>query len=350
MEHSIIHHITGIATASWSLMVEAAPYIILGMFAAGLIRAFIPEKKIKRYLGQNRFRSVVLGSLFGLPLPLCSCGVVPTAIALRKQGASKSAILAFLISTPETGIDSITMTYALIDPLMAIARPVAAFITAMVAGISELLIGSTTPDSHQPAPTCPKCHAAQPASVSLGAKLASGFRFAFFDLLSDISKWFLIGIIIAGIISYLVPNEMIEHYLNAGPASLFIMLVIGIPLYICASASTPIAAALILKGASPGAILVFLLAGPATNIASILVLRKELGDRSIAIYLMAIAICSVSLGLLINHIYLLMPTLSATADLQHINHQHMAPWHQWLAMALTLVMVGMVIRNGIKKS
>ncbi|MGD9219264.1 MAG: SO_0444 family Cu/Zn efflux transporter, partial [Desulfobacterales bacterium] len=226
---------------------------------------------------------------------------------------SNGATTAFLISTPESGVDSISITYALLDPIMTVARPVVAFVTAAVAGITENMLGSNngttriTPDLSCPVDGCcdgqncsPEVHRHH---HTFREKLAAGMRFAVKDLWEDLAGWFMIGMILAGLITVLIPPDMFSKYLGAGLPAMLIMLAVGIPLYICATASTPIAAALILKGVSPGAALVFLLAGPATNMASLTVLTGVLGKRATAIYLTSIAVCAVVFGLIVDQVY-----------------------------------------------
>lgn len=289
-------HLSRIAIESWTLFASAALYFVFGLLVAGFMHAFIRKENIGKYLGGNRLRSVLNAALIGVPLPLCSCGVLPAAIGLRKEGASKAATVSFLISTPESGVDSIAVTYALLGPWMALIRPLAAFVTAFCAGVAEIFFG--TPDvaaSLTPSPTC--CHTAHPAKLPITARLTKGLRYAFVDLLADITPTFLFGILLGGVISTLIPATFVETYLGTGWQAMLMMLLVGIPLYICASASTPIAAALILKGMSPGAALVFLLAGPATNITALPVIAKSLGWRSVAIYLTAISVCALAFGM-----------------------------------------------------
>ena len=234
-------------------------------------------------------------------------------MSLRKQGASNGATTAFLISTPESGVDSISITYALLDPLMTVARPLAAFFTAAVAGISENLldrkkeVNRITPDLSCPVDGCcsgddcdPKIHSRHHSFLE---KIKAGIGYAFGELWEDIAKWFLFGLLLAGLITVIIPDDVFSRYLGPGLPAMLLMLMVGIPLYICATASTPIAAALILKGVSPGAALVFLLAGPATNMASLTVLVGTLGRRATAIYLASIAVCSVLFGLIVDRIY-----------------------------------------------
>ena len=294
-----------VVLATIQIFNEAAIYILFGFFIAGLLYIFYPKEKVVKTLGKKGFGSTLKAALMGIPLPLCSCGVIPTALSLRKQGASRGATLSFLISTPETGVDSIAITYALLDPIMTVFRPLAAFLTAMFAGIAENILASPegAPDiNSQPCSTCGNSDV-DGHTHSKKIKLKRAMKYAFVDLVGDISKWLMIGIALAGVISAAIPKGFFENYLGSGILSMLVMLVVGIPLYICATASTPIAAALILKGLSPGAALVLLLAGPATNMATILVIGKQMGKKTLAIYLTSIAFMSILLGLLLNQVY-----------------------------------------------
>jgi len=297
----------------WNFLLEAAPFMLFGLLAGGLVKVFLGSAAVARHLGRGRFSSVLKAALIGIPLPLCSCGVLPAAAALKKQGANNGATTAFLISTPESGLDSISVTYALMDPVMTAARPLAAFFTAMLAGLWENL-GEDDQDgavitTAAPCPVdgccdgggcAPADHARHHGFVE---KIAAALRYGFIELWDELAGWFLVGIMLAGLISALVPDHVIESLLGGGFVSMLAMLVAGIPLYICASASTPIAAALLLKGASPGAVLIFLLAGPATNIASLTILKGLLGRRATLIYLAAIIVGSLASGLAINMVY-----------------------------------------------
>lgn len=332
--------IWNILRESWQFLLMSSPYLLLGLVVSGIIRSFLSPEIIARYLGSNSVKSVLYAALFGVPLPLCSCGVVPTAIALRKQGASRGAVLAFLISTPESGVDSIAMTYALIDPIMAVTRPIAAFVSGITAGILDIFWGTKTEESHA-APKCEKCvdlPMEHPLPKHLGQKLKEGFQFSFVTLLNDISGWFLLGVGLAGVIGALVPQTLIENYLGGGFASMMIILAISIPLYICAAGSTPIAAALMLKGMSPGAALVLLMAGPATNAASLAVLSRFLGLRSTMIYLGTIAVMSVAFGYALDGVYSL---LHITPSIAHhaMDHSMQNAWE--LPSAIVLI-VGIV--------
>jgi len=294
-----------VITESWEVMVEASPYVLLGFFVAGMLKAFVPDGLMARHLGSRSFASVVKAALAGVPLPLCSCGVLPAALGLRKQGASKGAATAFMISTPETGVDSMAVTYALIDPFMTIIRPVAAFVTAIFAG--GLVNAFETDEAPRISPL-PMAHTAcscgsHATELSTWSRFSAGMEFAFVEMIADIGKWFLIGVVIAGGVSAMIPDGFINQYIGDGFVPLVIMLVVGLPLYVCATSSTPIAASLLLKGLSPGAALVFLLAGPATNGATLTVMFKVLGRRAAALYLFAISISSLFLGWLVDRGY-----------------------------------------------
>ncbi|MCF6180111.1 MAG: SO_0444 family Cu/Zn efflux transporter [Geopsychrobacter sp.] len=302
----------GSAMECWQILLEAAPYVLFGFFAAGLLKAWVPEDLVAKHLGKSNTGSVIKAALFGIPLPLCSCGVIPAAIGLRKQGASKGAAASFLVSVPETGVDSIAITWALLGPLMAVVRPVAAFVTAMVTGLLINRLPDDPIDKEFETKDACGCHDAccgeEDASPdkaplvkeSLWQRIRAGQIYAFGELLGDIGKWLLFGILLAGLISYLLPEVWIEQYLGSEFVSLLLMLLIGIPLYICASASTPIAAALILKGLSPGAALVFLMAGPATNAATLTLVLRYFGRAATVIYLASIAVCALLFGFMLN--------------------------------------------------
>lgn len=305
--------VLGILTQCWEILVESAPYVLFGFFAAGVLKALLPEAAVARHLGKKNAASVFKASLFGIPLPLCSCGVIPAAIGLRKQGASKGASAAFLVSVPETGVDSVAITWALLDPVMTVVRPIASLITATTTGLlinrlPEDALDSTDSGNRKEDKNC-SCVAFEEVDQDsatlppVGQRLRSGLSYAFGDLLGDIGRWLLLGIAIAGVIAYFVPDAFFTRYLGNELLSLLVMLGVGIPLYICASASTPVAAALVLKGLSPGAALVFLLAGPATNAATITVVARYFGRAATAVYLGSIALCSLALGWLTNRFY-----------------------------------------------
>jgi uncharacterized membrane protein YraQ (UPF0718 family) len=306
-----IDFLRGILYESWVILNDSAPYVLLGFLVAALLKAFLPDAVVAKQLGKKGAGSVVKAAILGIPIPLCSCGVVPAAMGLRKQGASRGATSSFLVSTPETGVDSIAITWALMDPVMTIFRPVTAFVTAMIAGFMENWFGTPdTPEITDSVTECGRtdgCCAADEAVIQsakpVGERIRTSFDFAFGELLADIGKWLLVGIVLAGIVAYAVPDNFFEKYLGQGFVAMLVMLIAGIPLYICATSSTPFAAAMILKGLSPGAALVFLIAGPATNAATMTVVYKFLGARSLAIYLGSIATAALAFGWLLDRFY-----------------------------------------------
>jgi uncharacterized membrane protein YraQ (UPF0718 family) len=219
-------------------------------------------------------------------------------MGLKAKGATKAATLSFLVSTPESGVDSIALTYALMDPILTVARPLSAFLTAILAGISEAFFGRQEEPELEPAP--PSLPLETPP---LSSRLRMGFDFAFGSLIRDLAPWLAAGIVAAGAVTALVPEGWIEAHIGGGFSSMLAALALGVPMYICATASTPLAAALILKGLSPGAALVFLLSGPATNAASIVVLWRQLGWATTARYLASISVGALSMGLILNAVY-----------------------------------------------
>lgn len=334
---------------SWHLLQGAAIYVIFGILVAGMLRIFLSPGTVARHLGQGKFSSVFKAALLGIPIPLCSCGVLPAAASLRKQGANKGATTAFLISTPESGVDSVALTYALLDPVMTVARPIAAFAGATAAGLSENLLTQgeeeiqAEPDLSCPVDGCcdgreclPEDHSSH---HSFSEKVRAGLAYALNDLWNDIAVWFLLGIVLAGLITALVPADLLTRYLGGGLPSMLIMLAAGIPLYICATASTPIAAALILKGVSPGAALVFLLVGPATNITSLTVLLGILGKRATAIYLTVISLSALIFGLVLDQVYTILG-ISARA----IAGQATEVIPPWVQVGGALVILALSIR------
>jgi len=267
-------------------------------------------------------------------------------VSLRKQGANNGATTAFLISTPESGVDSISITYALLDPIMTVARPFVAFVTATSAGIAENLFGNSgqnkriIPDLSCPVDNCCDGQNCDPETHrrhhTFFEKIKAGVTYAFTDLWEDIAKWFLFGVLLAGFITVLIPDDIFSRYLGSGLSAMLLMLAIGIPLYICATASTPIAAALILKGVSPGAALVFLLVGPATNVASLTVVTGILGKRATAIYLGTIAVSAVFFGLVVDQVYSSMG-ISAQAMVGQAS-EVIPLWVQWTSAFLVLAL------------
>ena len=335
--------------ASWDMLQQASIYILFGLLVGGMLKMFLSPAYVAAHLGSGRFSSVFKAALLGIPIPLCSCGVLPAATSLKKQGANNGATTAFLISTPESGVDSISITWALLDPIMTIARPISAFLSAFAAGCAENFFNppdkmqQAAPDLSCPVDNCCDGEDCSPEEHkhhhSLTEKLLIGTKYAATDLWADLAGWFFVGILLAGIISVLVPDAVITKYLGGGLSSMLLMLTFGIPLYICATASTPIAAAFIMKGVSPGTALVFLLVGPATNITSLSVLFGLLGKRATALYLLSIAIVSVLCGLAVDAIYLSLGISAVAAVGQAAD---VLPG--WLMLLSTLILLALSVR------
>ncbi len=299
---------------SWHIYLDVAIYMLFGFFVAGILYVFFKADKIKQYLGTGKIKPVILAALFGIPIPLCSCGVVPVATGLKKQGANSGAALSFMIATPESGVDSIAVSWAMLDPIMTVIRPVAGFITAIATGIAQNFFGKddgpdmpdkqtikTETGSCGCSGSC--CALAAKENETLPEKLMRGLKYAYGELLTDIAKPFIIGIFIAGIITFFFPDDLTVWANDHNFLSMLVMLAAGIPMYVCATSSTPIAAALILKGLNPGAALVFLLAGPATNAATINIVKNIFNTRALVIYLSMISICSLAMGFLVDFVY-----------------------------------------------
>ena len=273
------------------VVAEMAPYLLLGFLIAGVLHVFVPQKFYANYLSSNNKLSVLWAALLGVPLPLCSCGVIPTAIGLRNEKASKGAIASFLIATPQTGIDSILATFSLMGLGFAIIRPVAALITGVCGG---LLVNRLVREDEI------KDDATMTCQVESGNRIWRVLKYAYYDMLRDIGLRLLIGLVIAALIQVAVPDEFFLSFGSQPLLQMLVILVIAVPMYICSTGSIPVAAALMMKGLSPGAALVMLMAGPAVNFASILVVHKSMGRRFTSIYLMTIVGFAVLFGLLLN--------------------------------------------------
>lgn len=312
--------------AAWGAAATAGPWLLVGLALAGMVKQFLPEALVHRHLGRDDVRSVTWAALLGAPLPLCSCSVIPAAAALRKAGASKSATTSFLIATPETGVDSVGATWALMDPVMTVVRPVAAILTALVAGgsVAALVrsgrVAAAPPAAGAPEASCPHC--APPARASLARRAWEGVRYGFGSLMADLAPWLLIGFAVAGLIAVLMPADFFGATVPNGWPALLLMLVAGLPSYVCATASTPIAAALVAKGLDPGAALVFLLAGPATNVATMGVVKQFLGGRVLVVYLATIGVVALACGWAVNALYPALGLTPATRVDEHALHAH----------------------------
>ena len=293
------------------LVTEMSPYLLLGFLLAGLMHAFIPGTIYSKYLAKPNMRSVVLAALFGIPLPLCSCGVLPTAMSLRREGASKGAAVSFLIATPQTGVDSIIATFSLMGLPFAIIRPIAALATAIFGGKMVNVIegdggagkiDSTNEQNHDDLCGDSCCGGHDKVPTSFVGKVIEALRYAYIDMMESVGKWLVVGLIVAGLITIFVPDSYFEIFKDNSFTSMLLVLCISIPMYLCATGSIPIAVALMMKGLTPGAALVLLMAGPACSVASVLVVSKVLGRRTLTAYLGSIISGAVGFGLVTDYL------------------------------------------------
>ena len=430
-----MNYVINFGQSLWHILLESGLWLVVGFAAAGAVYALVPRGWLERQLGgsgRSVWASIVKASLIGIPLPLCSCSVIPVAAGLRRGGAGRGASAAFTISTPQTGEESIPLTWALLGPWFALARPVIAVVTALSAGtLIELFApekkqsrgakgdvssgsesvsgstcacashGSTKEEAHTtecvglpdreaktdaPASCCSTQSASTPLPVAggsccgggashtnehashehaqsasccahesgasddtaLAARVQRGLRFGFVTLPRDIALWLVIGLLAAAAISAFVPAGWIAGLAGDGPlgvlSPMLAMLVVGIPLYICATSSTPLAASLVAAGLSPGAALVLLLAGPATNVATIVWLWKELGGRALAIYLATIAAVAVGAGVVFD--LLLGSVVVSAVSAESMTHEHTGPWHSVFVVG-AIALIALLAWHGV---
>lgn len=277
---------------------EMSPYVLLGFLIAGLMHAFVPQRTFARHLSGRGFGTVVKSALIGVPLPLCSCGVLPAAIAMHRNGASKAASTSFLISTPQTGVDSIAATWSLLGPAFAVLRPLAALATAVLGGAA---VGRS---EKEPAADIRTGEAAGRATgpQSLSGKCREALRYGFVDLAGSIGGWLVAGLIVAALITVYVPADFFSALGDRPLLSMIAVLIIAVPMYVCATGSIPIALSLVAKGLSPGTAFVLLMAGPAANFASFTLIAREMGRRAAVTYLVSIILGAVAFGLAIDYL------------------------------------------------
>ncbi len=300
----------GIFTASFDLLAEMAPYLLFGILAAGVLHLLLPTDWVARGLGRPGIRSALRAALIGVPLPLCSCSVVPVSASLKKSGASNGAVVSFLVTTPTSGVDSIFATYSLLGGVFAVMRVISSFVIGLAAGVLTAFLQP----GEKAAPAPPKPERAcgiddKPAEVKKPNPLVEALSYGFVELLGGMAKSLALGILLGGVVSYFLPAGFLEHAVGKGFVSYLAMMAFGIPLYVCASGSIPLAASLLAKGISPGAALVFLIAGPATNAAVITVISKMIGKKALAIFLATLALGSLIAGAALDGIAGLFPLL-----------------------------------------
>ncbi|MDQ9092278.1 SO_0444 family Cu/Zn efflux transporter [Pseudoalteromonas haloplanktis] len=348
----------------WQLFLLSAPWLMLGLLIAGILNVYLPANFLNTHLGKEGFWTTVKAALIGAPMPLCSCGVIPAAIGLRRAGASKSATTAFLVSTPETGVDSVSVSYVLLGPFMAIIRPIAAICSAIVAGV---LVGRDTDKQHlelepevkssccaskavepevksnccaskpaAPAAETSCCDTSSVAAPSQWQKMRQALSFSCNKLLSDTMVWLMIGLFFAALVQTYVPESFLTQW-GSGILAMLVVILISIPMYICATASTPIAAGLLLSGVSPGAVLVFMLAGPATNIATLGVVANELGKRAVAAYLTGVIGVALCFGFLTD--YLVTEFGFVVTPLLGEEHEVLPHWLSFICGVILIILM-----------
>ena len=381
-----------------SLFMESAPWLLLGLLVAGIMHELVPVSFLERHMGSSSTASITKAAVIGAPLPLCSCGVIPAAIGLRRSGASKPSTISFLVSTPETGVDSVSVSYALLGPLYAIVRPIAAIASAIYAGLmvrwfdgakSQKAAHSHThshkgshqhPHKHSDNVSCcssetpantehvdaasldnaqTSCCASEKPTTSCcddtpatsepakqSNKLTQVLRYASGKLLEDIVVWLLVGLALAAAIKTWVPTDFLTQW-GDGVIAMLVMAVIGIPMYICATASTPLAVGFLAAGLSPGAVLVFLMAGPATNVSTMGMIKQEMGFRTLCLYLFSVISASVGFGYLLNYAVSAW-SLEGLIHMESQLHSHGANI-QALYAACAILLAALMARLGVKK-
>jgi uncharacterized membrane protein YraQ (UPF0718 family)/copper chaperone CopZ len=330
--------VTTPATDFWDVLTDMAPFLLFGFLMAGILSMIVSPAFVERHLGSRGISPILKASLLGIPLPLCSCGVIPVAASLRRHGAGRGATTAFIISTPQDGIDSILVTFALLGGVFAAYRPVAALVSGMIGG---LLVNAFT--RKEDLQLVPRCADACCAGAN-GNRFFRALSYGFGTLPRDIGRELLIGLVIASLISALVPKDFFATVLGGGVLAILILMLVGIPTYVCATASVPIAAALIAKGVSPGAAFAFLMTGPATNAATIFTVYRTMGRRTTVIYLVSIALTALAGGLILDYIFHYRGTMPETGM------PAMLPgWVRDLSAGILLIVLGVSIFRGRPK-
>lgn len=297
-----------------SLLNEMSPYLLLGFLISGLLHVYVPKSLYSKFLHRKGYRSVVGAALLGVPIPLCSCGVIPTAASLKKEGASSGATVSFIVATPQTGVDSILATYSLLGLPFAIIRPFAAFIVAIFSGVLVDRFGSSkkeidysklrfAPDESSNHTCGCGCSHSHHNDTPKEKSFVAALRYGYVEMIQDFGKWLVAGLLVAAVITTFVPDSIFSMFKEYYILNILLILIISTPMYICATASIPIALSLMLKGLSPGAAFVLLMAGPATNFASLIILKREIGVRRTLIYLMSLIVGAIICALIIDFVF-----------------------------------------------
>jgi uncharacterized membrane protein YraQ (UPF0718 family) len=334
--------ILSIVTEFWDVLADMAPYLLFGFLVAGALAVALPPQSVERHLGGRGLWPILKATLFGIPLPLCSCGVIPVAASLSRHGASRGATTAFLLSTPQTGVDSVLVTFSLLGPLFAVFRPIAAFCVGVLGGSFVSLLDERDAGELRPAAAC--CHGACCENGGGRSRLMRALAYGLRTLPRDIGKPLVLGLLIAGAIASLVPEDFFSRNLGTGLGAMVAMMALGLPLYVCATASVPIAAALIAKGVSPGAALVFLMTGPATNAAAVTTVWQIMGRRSAIVYLATVALTALAAGAVLDTLF-----ASAGAAARPAETAMLPPWLKTAAaVALLAVLVAAFWPRGLR--
>ncbi|WP_456449410.1 SO_0444 family Cu/Zn efflux transporter [Hydrogenimonas sp.] len=348
-------------TALWELTGAMAPYILVGLLFAGILHELVPGGFVQKHLGRDNVGSVIKATLFGIPLPVCSCGVVPLAAALKKEGASRGAVLGFLISTPITGIDSILATFGMFGWLFTLYRIVSSIVIAFLAGIlanfsEKREIGNgkrkgipntpvfsisatshpTSPTIDFPSSSC-DCEGNCENESKKHFDWKAALKYGFVTLMGDIAKPLFWGLLIGAAITVAIPENVGEWLAQYTWLGYLLVIAIAVPMYVCATASLPIAASLVLSGVSLGAAFVFLSAGPATNTVTMGVVKRMLGTRSLLIYLVTIVAGSILFGLTIDLLF-------GTMAIDPKSVVHVEESTGIVAVLSSLILWGMVLR------
>jgi len=336
---AILIKIERVAVHFGDVFSDMSPYLLFGFFAAGLLSVLISTRHVERHLGGHGFWPVLKAALLGIPLPLCSCSVLPVTASLRKHGAGRGGATAFLISTPQTGVDSILVTYSLLGPVFAIFKPAAALVSGMVGGVA---VDALEPHGEADDQEIEDCQDACCSEDQAGrSKLSRAMRYGFIELPRDIGVALIIGILVAGAIAIFVPEQFFVG-VRQGTVAILVMMALGIPVYVCSTASVPIAAALMMRGVSPGAALAFLMTGPATNAAGIATVWRIMGRRTALIYLGAVAATAFASGLLLDALW-----NPEAAEVAHAGHAFLPPPVKWASGIVLLVVLSYaILRRG----
>ncbi len=339
-------NLTHFFTSLIAIVNEMSPYILLGFIIAGFLHVFIKPDLMARHLAGKGLKPVIKAALVGIPLPLCSCGVLPTAVSLRRQGASKGASTSFLIATPQTGVDSIAATYSLLGLPFAILRPIGALLGAALGGIAVSKLDPENPDT-----AGAQGHSACAITEDINApksffqKITEAFRYGLVDMVANVGKWLVIGLVIAALITVLVPDELFLGLSRYPLLAMLVMVVVSVPMYICATGSIPIALSLICKGLTPGVGFVLLMAGPAANFASMMILSKTLGRKSTHIYVGSVVITAMIMGLMID--YLLPREWFIPSISEFSSHCHTSGIGVFESIC-SVILIGLLIYAGVK--